>query len=545
MQGLVYLFIGLAALGVAGAAYFGLTFTPIEAAVTAIAFGCLAVLLVERQLRRRAEARLEKAVEDLSRLLSTDAQAGSQLSARINSLTELKIGPRLDAIESDLGVLGTVVKQVTETVAELEETRRIAVEDRERTKSKPEPEPDPDIMPEPVIPLEMLRQAIEEHRLVFHIEPIVTLPQRRPYGYDLVPRLTMEDGGFADRPDFMPRRGGEEVIARLEADAIDEAVVIARRSRTAGTPITLFVPISRATLGSAKAVELILAAFDANRAIVGSLLLVIEQNEYKAPRRQGEGLARRDRQDGRRPVARRRQLAALRLCRAAGAGLQDGARRRHAVPAPAREFHRLPRLRHRRLWPPFRHRAGGDRHHRRAAIAASVRGRHCAGAGPAYCRAGTGAAGPAARPSDQLRAGQGRKTIWLVRLSRRLRRTTTPFCRTSGASCTTASRPIPRRSRRCGSYRKAGGRVVLITNAPRAAAPIVGMLDEMGVPRDAYDGLVSSGDVTRAMIAPYRGRVVHHIGPPSIDDSLYEGLGVIRGRRRRGRGGGRHRPRRR
>jgi HAD superfamily hydrolase (TIGR01459 family) len=78
-------------------------------------------------------------------------------------------------------------------------------------------------------------------------------------------------------------------------------------------------------------------------------------------------------------------------------------------------------------------------------------------------------------------------------------------------------------------FRQAGGRVVLITNAPRAAAPIVGLLDTMGVPRDAYDALVSSGDVTRAMIAPYRGRVVHHVGPPTIDDSLYEGLGVIRG----------------
>jgi HAD superfamily hydrolase (TIGR01459 family) len=78
-------------------------------------------------------------------------------------------------------------------------------------------------------------------------------------------------------------------------------------------------------------------------------------------------------------------------------------------------------------------------------------------------------------------------------------------------------------------FRQAGGRVVLITNAPRAAAPIVGLLDDMGVPRDAYDALVSSGDVTRAMIAPYRGRVVHHVGPPTIDDSLYEGLGVIRG----------------
>jgi HAD superfamily hydrolase (TIGR01459 family) len=31
------------------------------------------------------------------------------------------------------------------------------------------------------------------------------------------------------------------------------------------------------------------------------------------------------------------------------------------------------------------------------------------------------------------------------------------------------------------------------------------------------------------MIAPYRGKIVHHVGPATIDDSLYEGLGVIRG----------------
>jgi len=280
LQGLVYVFIFVAALGVAAAAYFGLTFTPIEAAVTAIAFGCLAVLLVERQMRRRAEARLEKAVEDLSRLLSTDAQAGSVLSQRVNALNDLKLPARLASIESDLAVLGTVVKQVTETVAELEEQRRLANEDKDKPAAQAEA--DPDIMPEPVIPLELLRQAVTDNRLVFHIEPIVTLPQRRPFGYDLVPRLVMEDGGFADRPDFMPRIGGEEIVARIEADAVDEAIIVARRARTSGSPITLFVPLSRATLGSAKAVEMILTALDANRAIVPSLLFVIEQAEYKA-----------------------------------------------------------------------------------------------------------------------------------------------------------------------------------------------------------------------------------------------------------------------
>lgn len=79
------------------------------------------------------------------------------------------------------------------------------------------------------------------------------------------------------------------------------------------------------------------------------------------------------------------------------------------------------------------------------------------------------------------------------------------------------------------TYRERGGRVVFITNAPRPSGPIIDLLDRLGVVREAYDGIVSSGDATRAMIAPYRGRVIHHVGPPSEDDALYEGLGVIRG----------------
>src|SRR5690606_24106216 len=79
------------------------------------------------------------------------------------------------------------------------------------------------------------------------------------------------------------------------------------------------------------------------------------------------------------------------------------------------------------------------------------------------------------------------------------------------------------------SYRRNGGRVVLITNAPRPSAPIIDMLDRLGVPREAYDAIVSSGDATRAMISKYRGQVIHHVGPPTEDDALYEGLEVTRG----------------
>ena len=77
-------------------------------------------------------------------------------------------------------------------------------------------------------------------------------------------------------------------------------------------------------------------------------------------------------------------------------------------------------------------------------------------------------------------------------------------------------------------FRDSGGKVVFITNAPRPSPPIVAMLDRLGVHRQAYDAIVSSGDATRAMIAKYRGRAIHHVGPPTEDDALYDGLGVSR-----------------
>jgi HAD superfamily hydrolase (TIGR01459 family) len=78
-------------------------------------------------------------------------------------------------------------------------------------------------------------------------------------------------------------------------------------------------------------------------------------------------------------------------------------------------------------------------------------------------------------------------------------------------------------------FREAGKRVVLITNAPRPSPPIVQMLDRLGVPRAAYDTIVSSGDVTRTMLGDYRGRTIHYVGPPEENDSLFDGLELTLG----------------
>ncbi len=279
MQVLVYVFIALAALGVAAAAYFGLTFSPIEALVTALAFGSVAVTLMERQLRQRAETRLERAVEDLARLLSTDAKAGQVLSQRVNAIADTNVGSRLEGIEADISVLGTVVRQVAEAVADIEETRRFAP--GQGASAPSEASLDEDSLPEPLISEAALRAAMDADRMIFHIEPVVVLPQRRPLGYDLVPRLMQDEGELADAADFMPQRGAEDLVRRIEAMALDEAVVIARRARTAGMPIRLFLPLSRATILDKRALNQLVATLSANQAITPSFGFAIAYDQFR------------------------------------------------------------------------------------------------------------------------------------------------------------------------------------------------------------------------------------------------------------------------
>lgn len=284
MQVLVYTFMALSALGVGCIAYFALTFTPAEAIMAGLTFAAVAVVLLERTLRQRAENRLERAIEDLSRLLATDAQAGATLGQRINALADQNAGIRLEGMEADISVLGTVIRQVAEAVAEIEEraSKPQTIATHNQMISPPASAAPPPRETEPVIPLETLRQAISDNRLLFHVQPVVTLPQRRPHGYDLVPRLMLDDGELADRAAFMPRKGGVDTVRHIDAIGMAEAITIARRSRSAGQPINLFVPLSRATLGDAAATDQILGMLEANRAIAPSLLFLVAEAQWQA-----------------------------------------------------------------------------------------------------------------------------------------------------------------------------------------------------------------------------------------------------------------------
>lgn len=72
--------------------------------------------------------------------------------------------------------------------------------------------------------------------------------------------------------------------------------------------------------------------------------------------------------------------------------------------------------------------------------------------------------------------------------------------------------------------RAKGLTVVLVTNSPRPHDGVIKQITQLGVPADAYDRVVTSGDVTRDLIAE-GPRKVFHIGG-DFEHTIFDGLDV-------------------
>ena len=76
-------------------------------------------------------------------------------------------------------------------------------------------------------------------------------------------------------------------------------------------------------------------------------------------------------------------------------------------------------------------------------------------------------------------------------------------------------------------FRARGGKVVLVTNAPRPRGPVADQIAQLGIPADAWDVIATSGDSARAaMFSGVVGDKVWFIGEPS-DQSFFEPLKIV------------------
>lgn len=74
-------------------------------------------------------------------------------------------------------------------------------------------------------------------------------------------------------------------------------------------------------------------------------------------------------------------------------------------------------------------------------------------------------------------------------------------------------------------FRESGGRVCLVSNSPRLNTGLEAQLLSLGLPRNAYDAVVTSGDAIHAELVKRAPGRAYAIGP-DWDDTLYSGLSL-------------------
>jgi cyclic-di-GMP phosphodiesterase TipF (flagellum assembly factor) len=127
----------------------------------------------------------------------------------------------------------------------------------------------------------LVRRALADGRLEVHLQPIVSLPQRKAVFYEVLTRLRLSDGSLLMPADFLGLARQARLMPQIDILAVMRAVQIQRRLKGASRDIGLFCNLSPQTLADATASRQLLAYMDANKVLSGHLVFELSQETLK------------------------------------------------------------------------------------------------------------------------------------------------------------------------------------------------------------------------------------------------------------------------
>ena len=236
----------------------------------------------------RGTGDLARQVADLGR--RTAAMEGQ--SDKIIDDDAEKTRAATESITGELAELGTLVKQLAETVAlhELKfagagnlpaaprnDSPRLAAESPGDAAAAAATAADSlNIM------IVTVREAIDAGRVDLYLQPIVTLPQRMVRYYEAFTRLRTADGVVLQPADFLEAAEAGGLMPRIDKLLLSRSVQVVRRLQLKNREIGLFCNIAAPTLNDTDLFPEILQFMDANRALAPSLILEFRQGMLRA-----------------------------------------------------------------------------------------------------------------------------------------------------------------------------------------------------------------------------------------------------------------------
>jgi cyclic-di-GMP phosphodiesterase TipF (flagellum assembly factor) len=277
-----------------------------ESTIVALAILTALVLYnaVSTRLRDRSDiaaqiADLSRGTGDLARQVAEIARRTAVLESQGDAIAD-KARAATAPVTAEVGELGTLVKQLAETVALHELKLAKSLDTANESKSAIEAPAMPELGdPEPVpareasvagpptdasqdAAIESIRSAIDANRADLYLQPIVTLPQRKVRYYEAFTRLRREDGTVLQPAEFLEPAEAAGLMPRIDRFLLFRCVQVVRRLQLKNRDVGLFCNIAAATLNDPVSFPQILQFMDANRALAPSLILEFKQSALRA-----------------------------------------------------------------------------------------------------------------------------------------------------------------------------------------------------------------------------------------------------------------------
>ena len=285
-----------------------------ESAIVALAALSFLILYnaVSMRLRDRNDvgsqiADLSRGTADLARQVAEYGRRLAAVEARMVSINS-NGADRIQTAVNEIGELGGLVKQLAASVANHEDALAALQADAAAPATLSEPDkvetgPQQDspqasdgfaMAPPAAMPasamgasrshaqlLATLRAAIDENRLDVHLQPMVTLPQRKVRFYEAMTRLRDDKDQILNAEDFIDIAEATGLIARIDHMVMLRCVQVLRRLMVRNKDVGVFCNVAAATLANSSIFSQCLDFLEANRALAPSFVLEFKQATFR------------------------------------------------------------------------------------------------------------------------------------------------------------------------------------------------------------------------------------------------------------------------
>ena len=252
--------------------------------------------LADRRTLGDQIADLSRGTADLARQVGEMARKLSAMEAKVDKTVD-RARAVTEPIAAEMGELGTLVRQIAETVA-----AHAAALQKQGAVTAPAPPPMPAGAPDGALTLtereavggpppfkgltreaiaELVGSAVGGDRIDLYLQPVVTLPQRKVRYYEAVSRLRTEAGDVVPAGDFIDIAESVGLMPKIDNLLLFRCVQVVRRLQLKSRDVGLFCNISGTTLTDATFFKQFLDFMDANRALNNALMFEFSQGAYR------------------------------------------------------------------------------------------------------------------------------------------------------------------------------------------------------------------------------------------------------------------------